>query len=93
MRIKEMMERAGTRESGRFFAYLLDGLLEVNTMASLSDEPRSLSLTKDVRSYEIDADESFITDIKVKGQNNDDEEYRSIPRLMHKPDVEDADGI
>tara|TARA_R100000655_G_scaffold1668_3_gene6412 strand:- start:7258 stop:7539 length:282 start_codon:yes stop_codon:yes gene_type:complete len=91
MLIKEMMERVGTNESGRFYAYLTDALLEVNTIATLKESTAEVSIVKDQRAYDLTYDQTFITDVRVKGHQNDDGKYRSIPRLASRPLNDDAD--
>jgi hypothetical protein len=33
-----------------------------------------------------------VLDIRCKNHENADDEYRSIPRLIHEPQIKDADG-
>ena len=93
MLIKEMMERVGTNESGRFYAYLTDALLEVNTIATLKEDTAEVNIVKDQKSYTLTNDQIFITDVRIKGHKNDDNKYRSIPRLASRPLDDDADMI
>ena len=48
---------------------------------------------KNKRYYEIPTDALKIVDIKIKGHLNDNDEYRSIPRLLDEPRSQDSDEL
>jgi hypothetical protein len=55
--------------------------------------PTKYDIVTNKRYYEIPTDALKIVDIKIKGHLNDNSEYRSIPRLLDKPRVQDADEV
>ena len=93
MTVKELMERAGTTETGRAVAYIKDALDEMNILAETHINTERIDLTKDQRFYEIPQDCVKILDIRCKHHDNDNDKYRSIPRSIYEPAIVDADGI
>jgi len=55
--------------------------------------PTKYDIITNKRYYEIPTDALKIIDIKVKGHLNDNSEYRSIPRLIDEPRMQDADEL
>ena len=92
MKVKELMERVGMVETGRALAYIKDGLDEMNMKADTHVNVERIDITKDQRFYDFPRDALKIIDIRCKNQDNANDEYRSIPRSIHKPATEDADG-
>ena len=45
------------------------------------------------RFYNLPNDAIKILDIRCKDHNNEDSLYRSIPRSIYEPAIEDSDGI
>ena len=92
MTVKQLMERVGMIETGRALAYIKDGLDEMNMMSSTHVNVERIDITKDQRYYTLPNDSLKIVDIRCKNHDNANDEYRSIPRTVHKPPTEDADG-
>ena len=93
MKVKELMERVGTTQTGRAIAYIKDGLDEMNMLAETHITTQRIDITADKRFYDLPYDMLKVTDIRVKNHSNSKDEYRSIPRTIFKPPTEDADGI
>ena len=55
--------------------------------------PTKYDIVKNKRYYDIPSDALKIVDIKIKGHLNDNDDYRSIPRLLDEPRVQDADEL
>ena len=93
MKVKELMERVGMAETGRAIAYIKDGLDEMNMMAGTHVRVDRIDIDKNQRFYNIPNDSLKLIDIRCKNHDNANDEYRSIPRSVHKPSTEDSDGI
>ena len=92
MKVKELMERIGTNETGRAIAYIKDGLEEINMLTETHTRVESFDITEDQRFYTLPNEMVKMIDIRVKNHLNSKDEYRSIPRMIHKPVVKDADN-
>ena len=93
MKVNELMERVGIRETGRAIAYIKDGLDEMNMISETHITTERIDITKDQRFYDLPNDAIKLIDIRCKNHDNANNEYRSIPRSIHKPATDDADGI
>ena len=93
MKVKELMERAGIVETGRAIAYIKDGLDEMNMLAEPHVTTQRIDIAADQRFYDFPNDMIKIIDIRCKNHTNGKDEYRSIPRTIHTPPTEDADGV
>tara|TARA_R110002167_G_scaffold357663_1_gene573308 strand:- start:81 stop:362 length:282 start_codon:yes stop_codon:yes gene_type:complete len=93
MKLKELMERVGTQETGRAIAYLKDGIEELNVLFETHTNIERIDIAENQRFYQFPKDMVKVIDIRVKNHLNDKGEYRTIPRLMHKPSIKDEDGI
>ena len=93
MKVREIMERAGTTETGRAIAYIKDALDEMNLSEETHVDTTRINITENKRFYEIPNDAVKILDIRCKHHDNTSSAYRSIPRSMYEPDIEDNDGI
>ena len=93
MTVKELMERVGMTETGRAIAYIKDGLEDINMLVETHVKTQRMDVTKDQRFYDIPNDAIKIIDVRCKNQNNNSDEYRSIPRSINSPPTEDADGV
>ena len=87
------MERVGMTETGRALAYIKDGLDEMNMISETHVTTERIDIAKDQRFYDLPNDSIKIIDIRCKNHNNTKDEYRSIPRGIHPPATEDADGV
>ena len=91
--VNELMERVGMTQTGRALAYSKEGLDEMNMMAETHVNVERIDITADQRYYTMPMDAIKIIDIRCKNHDNANNEYRSIPRSIHKPATDDADGI
>ena len=92
MTVKELMERVGTNQTGRAIAYIKDGLEEINMLTETHTNVQRLDINENQRFYNAPHDMIKMTDIRVKNHLNSKDEYRTIPRMIHKPIVKDADN-
>ena len=92
MKVKELMERCAVNDTGRITAYIKDGLEEINLLAETHVDTERINLEANRRFYELPNNMLKIIDIRVKNHLNSKDEYRSIPRLIYKPLIKDADG-
>ena len=90
MKVSELMERVGSEETGRVIAYLKDGLEEMNMTSPEHVTSTTINIGKDQRYYDLPKDYVKILDIRAKNQANSNDEYRSIPRMIGEPSIEDA---
>ena len=93
MKVQEVMERAGTKETGRAIAYIKDALEEMNILSTTNVDTERIDITKDQRFYKIPNDALKILSIRVKNHLNSKDEYRAIPRLINEPKIVDADEV
>ena len=93
MKVKEIMERSGSTQTGRAIAYIKDALDEMNIISETHITTQRMNLNKDQRFYEIPNNCLKILDIRCKHHNNEDNKYRSIPRTIYEPMIVDEDGI
>ena len=93
LKVNELMERVGMTQTGRALAYIKDGLDEMNMISETHVTTERIDITKDQRFYDMPNDSIKLIDIRCKNHNNANNEYRSIPRSIHKPATEDADGV
>ena len=91
MKVQEIMERAGITRTGRALAYIKDALEEINILSESHVKIARFDITENQRYYDIPFDTIKITDIRCKNHLNSKDEYRSIPRMIGEPVVEDAD--
>ena len=92
MTVKELMERVGTNQTGRAVAYIKDGLEEINMLTETHTRLERFDITENQRFYTLPNEMVKMIDIRVKNHLNSKDEYRSIPRMIHKPVVKDADN-
>ena len=93
MTVKEIMERAGTTETGRALAYIKDAIEEMAISSETHVKVEKFNLVKDKRFYDLPSDAVKIIDVRCKHHNNDDDKYRSIPRSIYEPVLVDEDGV
>ena len=91
MKVQELMERVGILETGRTVAYVKDALIEMNLIAETHITTERVDIAANQRYYDFPNDMVKITDIRVKNHLNSKDEYRTIPRIMYEPKIEDAD--
>jgi len=93
VKVKELMERVGITQTGRAIAYIKDGLDEMNMIAETHVTTSRIDINENQRFYDLPNDAIKLIDIRCKNHNNANNEYRSIPRSIHKPATDDADGV
>ena len=93
MKVKEIMERAGTNQTGRAVAYIKDALDEMNILSETHVTTTRIDINANQRFYNIPNDCLKILDIRCKNHNNAESKYRSIPRSIYEPKIVDEDGI
>ena len=93
MKVKELMERCASNETGRIIAYIKDGLEEINVLAETHIQTERIDITADKRFYDFPDNLLKLTDIRVKNHRNSKDEYRTIPRLLYKPLIKDGDAV
>ena len=91
MKVQEIMERAGMKETGRAIAYIKDGLEEICMLKPINITSLREDIVKDQRYYNIPYDAVRITNIRCKNHLNSKDEYRDIPRMIGEPVIADAD--
>ena len=92
MTVKELMERIGINQTGRAVAYIKDGLEEINMLTETHTRLERFDITEDQRFYTLPNEMVKMIDIRVKNHLNSKGEYRTIPRMIGKPIIKDADG-
>ena len=92
-KINEIMERSGMNQTGRAVAYIKDGLDEISHMIKDYVVESDVSIVADQRYYDLPAGVVKLRDLRVLNHDNDEDKYRSIPRIMYEPGEEDADGV
>ena len=92
MKVKEIMERAGTTQTGRAVAYIKDALDEMNLISETHVNTERIDITEDQRFYDLPQDAVKVLDVRCKHYNNEDDKYRSIPRSIYEPIIVDEDG-
>ena len=93
LKVKEIVERAGTAQTGRAVAYIKDALDEMNILSETHTKTKRMDINANQRFYAIPHECLQILDIRCKHQDNEDNKYRSIPRSIYEPAIVDEDGI
>ena len=91
MKVQEIMERAGVKETGRGVAYVKDALEELNLISETHTRRIRIDLVEDQRFYHFPHDMIRVLDIQCLNHRNSKDEYRSIPRLLKAPYIKDDD--
>ena len=92
MKVQEIMERVGINQTGRAIAYIKDALEEMNMISETHTQTQRIDIMSVQRFYDLPQDMIKLLDIRCKDHNNEDSTYRSIPRMIHEPEIEDTDG-
>ena len=92
LKVKEIMERAGTNQTGRAVAYIKDALDEINILSETHITTQRMDINENQRFYSVPNDCLKILDIRCKSHNNENSKYRSIPRSIYEPAIVDEDG-
>jgi len=88
MKLKEVMERAGTTNQGYAIAYLKDAMREINMMIEDNVVSSKANIVKDQRFYSFT--DNFISLKNVMIYDADETEYVKIGRVLETNNV-DAD--
>ena len=91
MKVQEIMERANITQTGRAIAYIKDALEDMSMLGETHITTERIDITENQRYYDIPNDCIKITDIRCKNHLNTNDEYKSIPRMVGEPSIEDAD--
>ena len=93
MKVKEIMERVGLpMPTGRAVAYIKDALEEMNLYSPTHIRTVRMDIIKNKRFYDMPFDMVKLLEVRCKGHKNDDNVYRSIPRMAIEPRIVDTDG-
>ena len=71
MKVKEIMERANLKQTGRALAFIKDALDEINIISETHVDTVRMDITQDKRFYPIPNDCLQVLDIRCKHYNND----------------------
>jgi uncharacterized protein YoaH (UPF0181 family) len=93
MKIQELMERAGITETGRAIAFIKDALEEINMLSETHVKTQKIDIVANQRFYDIPNEALKITDIRCKNHEGTDDLYKTIPRAINEPEIEDTDGV
>ena len=93
MTVQEIMERAGITETGRAIKYIKDALEEMNLISETHTKRVRIDINRNKRFYDIPKEAVNVLDIRCKDHDNENGFYKSIPRSIYEPDLEDSDGI
>ena len=93
MTVKELMERAGATQTGRAIAYIKDGLEDLNIKFETHTNTERIDITENKRFYDFPNNMVKVIDIRMKNHLNEKDEYRSVPRMIHKPIIVDGDDV
>jgi len=66
MKVKELMERIGSNQTGRIVAYIKDGLEEINMLTETHTRLERIDITEDQRFYTLPNEMVKMIDIRVK---------------------------
>tara|TARA_Y100000593_G_C4083284_1_gene224921 strand:+ start:137 stop:418 length:282 start_codon:yes stop_codon:yes gene_type:complete len=92
MTVNEIMERVGLNRTGLAIAYIKDALTEMNLLSETHTKTVRIDINENQRFYDLPNEMVKILDIRCKHQDNENEKYRSIPRMIHEPTIKDEDG-
>jgi len=92
MKVQEIMERAGIRQTGRAIAYIKDALEEINMISETHVQNSRIDINQNQRFYNIPNNAIRILEIRCKNHNNTDDVYKTIPRMVYKPEITDSDN-
>lgn len=86
MKVLELMERSGTRDTNLCLAWIKDA---IHTIESAQNKPlnlrvKKINLVKDTRDYQLPSDLISIRHISVLDTESDNK-YKMIKRMVGKP--------
>ena len=92
MKVQEIMERSGIRQTGRAIAYIKDALEEMNLISETHVQTERINIVSGQRYYDLPNNMVKLIDIRCKDHQNEDSTYKTIPRMIYEPAIEDTDG-
>ena len=93
MTVQDIMDRSGVTQTGRAIAYIKEAIDEIALESPTHVKTVRMDIESGKRFYNLPFDFIKILDIRCKDHNNEDSLYRSIPRTIYEPEIEDSDGI
>ena len=93
MKVQEIMERASITQSGRAVMYIKEALSEIAITAPTHIKTARIDIIAGKRFYDIPHEAEEILDVRCLNHNNNNSEYRTIPRSVYEPFTEDSDGF
>ena len=93
MKVQEIMEKAAINQTGRAIMYIKEALHEIAIQHETHIETQKFDIVEGKRFYELPNYALKILDIRCKNHNNNEGDYRSIPRSVYEPQTKDSDGI
>lgn len=86
MKLKELMERAGSTNQGYSIAYLKDAMREINMMIEDNVVSSKANLVKDQRYYSFPTNFISLKDVMI--YDSDETEYIKIARVLETDNVD-----
>lgn len=93
MKVIEIMEKSGLSQTGRAVMYIKEALHEMAISSETHVQTDRIDIVENQRFYNFPPQGVRILDIRCKDHNNEDSVYRSIPRSIYEPAIEDTDGV
>ena len=93
MTVSQIMERAGIKETGRAISYIKEALSEMAIQTPTHTRTSRIDIDANKRFYALPNESEEILDIRCLNHNNNNSEYKSIPRSIYEPSTKDTDGI
>jgi len=87
MKLKELMERAGSTNQGYAIAYLKDAMREINMMIEDNVVASKADIVKDQRYYSFP--DNFVSLKDVMIYDAEEAEYVKIQRVLDTPNVDE----
>ena len=92
MKVIEIMEKVNLMHTGRALSYIKDALEEMAIKAPTHTHTVRYDINKDQRFYTLPNEATNILDVRCKHHENNSDLYKSIPRSIYEPGIEDTDG-
>ena len=92
MKVMEIMERLNLMHTGRAIAYIKDALDEMALKSPTHTKTVRMDVVNGKRFYNLPNEAVNILDIRAKHHENNSDLYKSIPRSIYEPGIEDTDG-
>ena len=86
MTLLEIMERANVRDTKLVSAFIKDAIMQIQSSTELVTKTEKQNLTKNTREYYLPTDMIALESVSIL-DTNDDNKYKKIRRLSHRPNV------